>query len=148
MKQSGVHIEIGSTLGAGTETALVVDDEKEIQEHAAALRGEIAYQAITASSADEAAMLLERCDEIDLLFTDVILPDAISCMGLAALARVRHPDLRVLFTSGCTENAVSNRGSCSNTSSAAPPSVFCSSASIRAASSTSEARAILTSTAS
>jgi signal transduction histidine kinase/ActR/RegA family two-component response regulator len=138
VKQSGGHIEIGSTLGAGSdivillprtaesaapkrtglvgsieggnETVLVVDDEKEIQENVAALLGELGYQVITASSADEAAMLLDRCGKIDLLFTDVIMPGTISCMELAALARVRHPDLRVLFTSGYTENAVTNNG--------------------------------------
>ncbi|WP_332848814.1 MASE4 domain-containing protein [Massilia sp. S19_KUP03_FR1] len=138
VKQSGGHIEIDSTLGAGTsivillprtvesaapkktglvgsseggnETVLVVDDEKEIQENVAALLGELGYRVITASTADEAATLLDGSGKIDLLFTDVIMPGAISCMELAAMARVRHPDLRVLFTSGYTENAVTNNG--------------------------------------
>ncbi|MDQ2819659.1 MAG: MASE4 domain-containing protein [Pseudomonadota bacterium] len=138
VKQSGGHIEIDSTLGAGTgiiillprtvesaapkksgavgsieggsETVLVVDDEKEIQENVAAILGELGYHVITASSADEAATLLDRADKIDLLFTDVIMPGAISCTELAAMARVRHPDIRVLFTSGYTENAVTNNG--------------------------------------
>jgi signal transduction histidine kinase/ActR/RegA family two-component response regulator len=138
VKQSGGHIEIDSTLGAGAniiillprtvesaapkktgavgsieggnETVLVVDDEKEIQENVAAILGELGYQVITASSADEAATLLDRAGKIDLLFTDVIMPGAISCMELAAMARVRHPDIRVLFTSGYTENAVTHNG--------------------------------------
>ena len=138
VKQSGGHIEIDSTLGAGAniiillprtvesaarkktgpvvsieggnETVLVVDDEKEIQENVAAILGELGYQVITASSADEAATLLDRAGKIDLLFTDVIMPGAISCMELAAMARVRHPELRVLFTSGYTENAVTHNG--------------------------------------
>jgi signal transduction histidine kinase/ActR/RegA family two-component response regulator len=138
VKQSGGHIEIDSTLGAGTtiaillprtvesaaqkksgpvgsieggnETVLVVDDEKEIQENVAAILGELGYQVITASSADEAATLLDRAARIDLLFTDVIMPGAISCTELAAMARVRHPAIRVLFTSGYTENAVTHNG--------------------------------------
>lgn len=138
VKQSGGHIEIDSTLGAGAniiillprtvesaapkksgpvgsveggnETVLVVDDEKEIQENVAAILGELGYHVITASSADEAATLLDRAGKIDLLFTDVIMPGAISCTELAAMARVRHPDIRVLFTSGYTENAVTNNG--------------------------------------
>jgi signal transduction histidine kinase/CheY-like chemotaxis protein len=138
VKQSGGHIEIDSTLGAGAniiillprtvesaapkktgavgsieggnETVLVVDDEKEIQENVAAILGELGYHVITASSADEAATLLDRSGKIDLLFTDVIMPGAISCTELAAMARVRHPDIRVLFTSGYTENAVTNNG--------------------------------------
>jgi signal transduction histidine kinase/CheY-like chemotaxis protein len=138
VKQSGGHIEIDSTLGAGAniiillprtvesaapkksgpvgsieggnETVLVVDDEKEIQENVAAILGELGYHVITASSADEAATLLDRAGKIDLLFTDVIMPGAISCTELAAMARVRHPDIRVLFTSGYTENAVTHNG--------------------------------------
>jgi len=138
VKQSGGHIEIDSTLGAGAniiillprtvesaapkktgpvgsveggdETVLVVDDEKEIQENVAAILGELGYHVITASSADEAATLLDRSGKIDLLFTDVIMPGAISCTELAAMARVRHPDIRVLFTSGYLENAVANNG--------------------------------------
>ena len=138
VKQSGGHIEIDSTLGAGAsivillprtvesaapkktgpvgsieggnETVLVVDDEKEIQENVAAILGELGYHVITASSADEAATLLDRASKIDLLFTDVIMPGAISCTELAAMARVRHPDIGVLFTSGYTENAVTHNG--------------------------------------
>jgi signal transduction histidine kinase/ActR/RegA family two-component response regulator len=138
VKQSGGHIEIESTLGAGAnviillprtvesaapkktgpvasieggnETVLVVDDEKEIQENVAAILGELGYHVITASSADEAATLLDRAGKIDLLFTDVIMPGAISCTELAAMARVRHAGIRVLFTSGYTENAVTNNG--------------------------------------
>jgi len=138
VKQSGGHIEIDSTLGAGAdivillprtaesaapkktgpvasieggnETVLVVDDEKEIQENVAAILGELGYHVITASSADEAATLLDRSGRIDLLFTDVIMPGAISCTELAAMARVRHPGIRVLFTSGYTENAVTHNG--------------------------------------
>lgn len=138
VKQSGGHIDIESTLGAGasiiillprtvesaapkksgpvgsieggTETVLVVDDEKEIQENVAAILGELGYHVITASSADEASTLLDRAGQIDLLFTDVIMPGAISCTELAAMARVRHPAIRVLFTSGYTENAVTHNG--------------------------------------
>jgi signal transduction histidine kinase/ActR/RegA family two-component response regulator len=138
VKQSGGHIDIESTLGAGatinillprtvesaapkksgpvgsieggTETVLVVDDEKEIQENVAAILGELGYHVITASSADEASTLLDRAGQIDLLFTDVIMPGAISCTELAAMARVRHPNIRVLFTSGYTENAVTHNG--------------------------------------
>jgi CheY-like chemotaxis protein len=89
---------------------LVVDDEKEIQENVAAILGELGYHVITASSADEAATLLDRAGKIDLLFTDVIMPGAISCTELAAMARVRHAGIRVLFTSGYTENAVTHNG--------------------------------------
>jgi signal transduction histidine kinase/ActR/RegA family two-component response regulator len=138
VKQSGGHIDIDSTLGAGAniiillprtvesaalkksgpvgsieggnETVLVVDDEKEIQENVAAILGELGYHVITASSADEAATLLDRAGQIDLLFTDVIMPGAISCTELAAMARVRHPAIGVLFTSGYTENAVTHNG--------------------------------------
>jgi len=134
VKQSGGHIDIESAPGQGTtvhillprtgqaangrkqeqagavtggsETILVVDDEAEIRANVAAMLGQLGYRVLEAASADAAAPVLDAEPHIDLLFTDVIMPGTMSSTDLAAHARRRHSGIRVLFTSGYTENAV------------------------------------------
>lgn len=53
--------------------------------------------------------MLDEHPEIDLLFTDVVMPD-VNGAKLAETARDRRPNLRVLFTTGYTRNAVVHNG--------------------------------------
>jgi CheY-like chemotaxis protein len=97
---------VGSSDSAGNETILVVDDEPDIVDNVAAILRDAGYRVITASNADEAMTQLGGTGAIDLLFTDVIMPGALTATELATRARALHPQLRVLFTSGYTENAL------------------------------------------
>ncbi len=138
VNQSGGHIDIESEEGAGTtihillprsegeysakagparvagtggsETILVVDDEQDILDNVAAILRDFGYRVLTATSADDAVTRLAGAGRIDLLFTDVIMPGVVSAIELAERARARHPALRVLFTSGYTENAMIHNG--------------------------------------
>ena len=58
-----------------------------------------------ASAAPAALAMLERDGSIELLFTDIVLPEGISGLELARRARAIRPGLRVLFTSGYPEDA-------------------------------------------
>ena len=98
------------TRSGGSETILVVDDEADILDNVAAILRDFGYQVLTASSADDAVARLTAQNRIDLLFTDVIMPGAVSAIELAEKARAIHPELRVLFTSGYTENAMIHNG--------------------------------------
>ena len=96
----------GLAIEGGTETVLAVDDEQDILDNVATMLRDLGYKVLTAGSPDAALRILERQDRIDLLFTDVIMPGSVGATDLAARARLRHPGIGVLFTSGYTENAV------------------------------------------
>ena len=63
-----------------------------------------------AIDADSALAALDQRPEIVLLFTDVVLPGGTNGAELAREARKRRPDLRVLYTSGYTDNAIIHKG--------------------------------------
>jgi CheY-like chemotaxis protein len=94
----------------GSETILVVDDEIAIQDNVAAILSALGYRILRAGSADEAAIVLRQHRRIDLLFTDVIMPGKMNSPQLAAVARELHPEIRVLYTSGYSEDAVIQDG--------------------------------------
>lgn len=94
----------------GSETILVVDDEQDILENVSSILRDFGYRVLTASNAEDAVTRLDSQGRIDLLFTDVIMPGAVSATELAAKARLVHPYVRVLFTSGYTENAIIHNG--------------------------------------
>jgi len=70
---------------------------------------ELGYRVLEADGAATALRLLDAHDEIDLLFTDVIMPE-VNGRKLAEEARRRRPGLKVLFTTGYTRNAVVHNG--------------------------------------
>jgi CheY-like chemotaxis protein len=83
-------------------TILVVDDDDDIRDYAAAVLQGAGYQVVAAASPSEALHQLGDAPTIDLLFTDIVLPE-INGFKLAELAKRRHPALRVLYASGYPE---------------------------------------------
>jgi len=65
---------------------------------------------LRANDAQSALSVIESGVAIDLLFTDVVMPGTLKSPELARVARARLPELRVLFTSGYTENAIVHDG--------------------------------------
>jgi CheY-like chemotaxis protein len=80
-------------------TVLVVDDDDDIRNYAATILQESGCQVVAAASPSEALDRLGEAPTIDLMFTDIVLPE-IDGFKLAELAKRRHPALRVLYTSG------------------------------------------------
>jgi signal transduction histidine kinase/CheY-like chemotaxis protein len=101
--------QAGSVTG-GHEIVLIVDDEPEIQNNVGAILTGLGYQVFKAGGTDEACKILAQEKTIDLLFTDVIMPGTMTSAQLATLARQFQPDIRVLFTSGYSEDAVIHDG--------------------------------------
>ena len=94
----------------GTESILVVEDDGLVRDYVAAQLGSLGYTVLTAGNASEALVVIDSTVHLDLLFTDVIMPGAMNGRLLADEALKRRPSLKVLFTSGYTENAIIHHG--------------------------------------
>ncbi len=92
----------GETLPRGSETILIVDDEKDLADFADSVLSDLGYTTICAHSGEEAIRVLEDKDSIDLVFTDVVMPGSINGFDLADSATNRHPQVKILLTSGFT----------------------------------------------
>jgi PAS domain S-box-containing protein len=85
---------------AGHEAVLLVEDNPDVQEVASMLLEQLGYHVVAAQSAAAALDLLVSGEEIDLLFTDVVMPGELDGLGLAQRVREEYPDVAVLLTSG------------------------------------------------
>jgi len=95
----------------GTETVLVVEDKSDVRKLACRVLGQLGYQVLSASNAEEALDIgAKRGDRrIDLLLTDVVMPRT-SGKRLADRLRGLCPDIAVLFFSGYAGDALIQRG--------------------------------------
>ncbi|WP_250477294.1 PAS domain S-box protein [Caballeronia sp. INML1] len=138
VKQSGGHIRIYSEPGHGTtvriylprtsaearetttrlnapamggsDTVLVVEDDTKVQATVISMFTDLGYTVLKADNADQAIAVLSSGVHIDLLFTDVVMPGTLKSPEMARNAVQLQPHLRVLFTSGYTQNAIVHGG--------------------------------------
>ncbi|WP_083567427.1 CHASE3 domain-containing protein [Hyphomicrobium sp. CS1GBMeth3] len=138
VKQSGGHVKVYSEVGqgttvkiylprhyaadavrpeidtevhesTGTETVLLVEDEERVLELTAAGLRELGYTVIEAASAKEAIERLKSDVDIDLLLTDIVMPE-MNGRKLADAASELRRDLKIMFMTGFTKNAVVHNG--------------------------------------
>ena len=95
--------------GDGSETVLVVEDEERVRNYSSEALTELGYAVIAAETPRHALELIESGRRIDLLFTDVVMPE-MNGRQLAEKALQLAPQLKVLFTTGYTRNAVVHNG--------------------------------------
>jgi len=94
----------------GTETVLVVEDQEEVRALAVAALRAYGYRPLQAANGAETLALLKQDDTpIDVMVTDVVLP-GMTGKELASLAAGLRPGMKVIYTSGYTENVIVNRG--------------------------------------
>lgn len=84
-------------------TVLIVDDEPLVRKTAATMIGAAGYDSVQAANADEAVALLDRRDDIFLVFTDVHMPGSFDGSKLAAYVAGLWPPVHVIITSGRVE---------------------------------------------
>ena len=101
---------VSGEVRGGTETVLVVEDDPNVQATVVAMLGELGYQVLRADNADMALAVLKAGVRCDLLFTDVVMPGKTKSTELARQAKAMLPDLKVLYTSGYTQNAIIHGG--------------------------------------
>ncbi|WP_374472569.1 response regulator [Phenylobacterium sp.] len=92
--------ERAKTIEGGDERILVVEDDSTVLALTLDMLTGLGYHVTTATNAAEALEVIHSGAEIDLLFTDVVMPGGVSGVSLARTAREIRPDLRVLLTSG------------------------------------------------
>ncbi len=97
-------------LSTGSESILIVDDEIGLLTLADEYLTDLGYRTRTAENAAQALEILKKDDEIDLLFSDVVMPGGINGYKLAQQATELRPDIKVLLTSGFTLKTVDQSG--------------------------------------
>ncbi len=136
-KQSGGHIKIYTELGHGTtikiylprtrreadapdpaadapaqggsERILVVEDDEGVRTAVVDMLTELGYRVSRAADAQSALALL-KSEAPDLIFTDVVMPGPLSTRDFTRRAQEMHPGVRILYTSGYTQNAIVHNG--------------------------------------
>ena len=94
----------------GTETILLVEDDEDVNRFACEALQDRGYRVLTASDGPNALRILETEPRIDLLFTDVVLPSGMNGRQLADEVRARRPEIKVLYATGYTRNAIIHHG--------------------------------------
>lgn len=140
VRQTGGHIRIYSEPGEGTtiklylpkagedaveateattpdavvegrgEVVVVVEDHEDLRRYASEVLSDLGYTIVAVGDAAEALKVLETGRQVDLLFTDVILPGGMDGRRLADAATVLRPGLKILFTTGYSRNAIVHNG--------------------------------------
>ncbi len=92
-----------SPVRGGHETILHVEDEPVLRQLVRDVLSQYKYQILEAGSGVEALKVWDECDgRVDLLLTDMVMPEGMTGRELAQQLRKRKPDLRVIYTSGYT----------------------------------------------
>ena len=138
VKQSGGHIKVYSEIGHGTsvkiylpradrlaqakivadpartaptqgrEVILVVEDNTDLRTVMVKQLTDLGYETREAENAKAALAALARHPEVELLFTDIIMPGGMTGVELAREVRRLHPEVKILLTSGYTARAMAN----------------------------------------
>ena len=97
-------------LRAQGEKVLVVEDDRDIRALSMVLLKDLGYKVVEASDGASALSILEDVAQIDVLLTDVVLPGGMDGRAIADSAKVRNPDIKILFMSGYPRDAIKSRG--------------------------------------
>jgi signal transduction histidine kinase len=99
---SAVAHDFSDLLIPGTETVLIVEDDAAVRALGCAMLRNLGYIVIEATNGDAALKVLSARRDIDLVFSDVIMPGEISGLDLAREVMARHPHIGLILTSGYT----------------------------------------------
>jgi len=92
----------------GKEIILVVEDEAVVREVVAEYLPNLGYKVLVAEDGRKALKIIDENKDINLLFTDIVMPGGIGGTELAKLAKEKLPNLKVLLTSGYPKNTLTD----------------------------------------
>ena len=105
-----VFEDVKAVPGASAEeVVLIVEDNEEVRAYSVMVLSELGYRVVEAADAEQALAIINSKQRLDLLFTDVVLPGK-SGRVIADEAQALRPDLKVLFTTGYSRNAIVHHG--------------------------------------
>jgi nitrogen-specific signal transduction histidine kinase/CheY-like chemotaxis protein len=106
-QRSGVPVD----LPHGSATILLVEDEANVREIAAAILQSLGYRVLEAADGDEGLRVFgANAADINMLLTDVVLPGKVRGRALAERIAALRPEVKILFMSGYTANAIVHHG--------------------------------------
>src|SRR5437763_6995042 len=106
----GETLESGDVEGRTGETILIVEDDADVRTFLVGALRELNYRTLSAADAPAALRIIDQKNaRIDLLLSDVVLP-GMNGRELMAEARKQRPDLKVLFMTGYSRNAIVHQG--------------------------------------
>ncbi len=130
VRQLGGFVEVASQVGEGTRisvylpsagggsgdprlaksgpegTVLIVEDDPDVMAIAVEIFRGLGYDAVTAGNTSDALSLLEGNENVQIMFSDVVMPNGPNGVELARRARRLRPDLPILLTSGYPQRAL------------------------------------------
>jgi CheY-like chemotaxis protein len=95
---------------AAGESLLIVEDDEDVRTFTAHVLEQLGYRVRVAPDGPAALRLLEESGGVDLLFTDVGLPEGLTGRQLAHEVQRRWPRVRVLYTTGYARNSIVHHG--------------------------------------
>ena len=94
----------------GSEVILLVEDDAPLREFAKSELVNLGYQVLEAENGKDALKIVAERADIDLLFTDIVMPGGMNGRELGLEALRLNPKLKVLYSSGYAENAILHEG--------------------------------------
>ena len=110
LNQTAAEAAVSSNIEGGTETVLIVEDDSLVRRYVMTQIESLGYTTLEAANASDALQIIDAAPSVDLLFTDVIMPGVMNGRQLVDEALKRRPQLKTLYTSGYTENAIVHHG--------------------------------------
>jgi CheY-like chemotaxis protein len=99
-----------ANIEGGAEAILIVEADALVRKYVITQVRSLGYRTLAAGNASEALSIMDQGEEINLLFTDVMMPGSINGRQLVFEALIRRPSLKVLYTSGYSESAMVRDG--------------------------------------
>lgn len=107
---SDYHPEVELAPQGGSEHVLIAEDDALVLQHLESQLQSLGYRVTAATNGPEALAELTNQEDIEVLITDIVMPGGMSGRELAEKALAQCPQLKILYTSGYSENAVMNNG--------------------------------------